>query len=313
MSLVSFLVPVYNVEEYLPKCLDSLLAQTWPEIEIVLVNDGSTDNSLKIAEEYQKKHPNIHIYSYENSGISKTRNRLLAHAGGDFVMFVDSDDFIDPQTVETMMKTQQEHDLDLVQCGFRMDYRYFTLYRPGSGHRIMDCNAALHMLSKGRCLNNYPWGKLTRRSCFDGVRFPEDFNGFEDTFTIFKSVANAKRIGTIPQRFYHYVQRRGSLTNRMSLDYVSLMRKAYHYQSDYLNHRFPGQNFSFDLQYYNTDMVLIYTIIVFSKRNEHVVFKKDDIDWKKIPASLILRIAYEAWLGIAKMKMGSYLQIEQSS
>lgn len=173
MDLVSFLVPVYNVENYLGKCLDCLLAQTYPNIEIILVNDGSKDHSLAIAKDYQKKHSNIHIYSYPNSGISKTRNRLLKHASGEFVMFVDSDDYIDPDTVTVMMETLKKHDLDLVQCGFRMDYKYFTLYRPSSGRRIMEKMQALHALSNGRYLNNYPWGKLTRRSCFDGVEFPE--------------------------------------------------------------------------------------------------------------------------------------------
>lgn len=299
---VSILVPVYNVEQYVGKCLDSLLAQTWPDIEIVLINDGSTDDSLKICEDYASRHDNIHIFSYPNSGISKTRNRALAHATGEFIMFVDSDDFIDPRMVEVMMDTLNRENLDLVQCGFRMDYRFFTLYRPGSGRGSWDGITALQMLAKGRKFNNYPWGKITRRSCFDGVQFPEDMPGFEDTYTIFKSFANARRAGTIPNRFYHYVQRRGSLTNRMSLDTVYLMRKAYSYQVDYLKKRFPDEQFSFDLAQYNTDMVIIYTLIVFCHRKDHPRFVKGPVNWDKIP--LILKAAYQAWLGIAVLKLG---------
>lgn len=299
---VSILVPVYNVEQYVGKCLDSLLAQTWPDIEIVLINDGSTDDSLKICEDYASRHDNIHIFSYPNSGISKTRNRALAHATGEFIMFVDSDDFIDPRMVEVMMDTLNRENLDLVQCGFRMDYRFFTLYRPGSGRGSWDGITALQMLAKGRKFNNYPWGKITRRSCFDGVQFPEDMPGFEDTYTIFKSFANARRAGTIPNRFYHYVQRRGSLTNRMSLDTVYLMRKAYSYQEDYLKKRFPDEQFSFDLAQYNTDMVIICTLIVFCHRKDHPRFVKGPVNWDKIP--LILKAAYQAWLGIAVLKLG---------
>ena len=311
METVSFLVPMYNVEEYLPKCLDSLLSQTYKDIEIVLVNDGSSDHSLEVAQKYQKEHPCIKIYSYENSGISKTRNRLLEHAAGDYVMFVDSDDFIDPQTTEVMMDALKKNSLDLVQCGFRMDYRFFTLYRPGSGHKVMDNKQALHALAAGRYLNNYPWGKLTRRSCFKDVHFPEDLNGFEDTYTIFKSISNAKRVGTIPNRFYHYVQRRGSLTNRMSLDYVRLMRKAYHYQSEYLNQLYPDEHFAFDKQYYNTDMVLIYTILIFCPRKERVDFTPDEIHYEKLPFSPIMKAAYAAWLGLAKLKMGKSLIVHK--
>lgn len=300
---VSILVPVYNVENYVGKCLDSLLAQTWPDIEIVLINDGSTDSSLQICEDYARKHSNIHIYSYPNSGISRTRNRALSHATGEFIMFVDSDDFIDPEMVSTMMETINRENLDLVQCGFRMDYRFFTLYRPGSGRGCWDNITALQMLAKGKKFNNYPWGKITRKSCFDGVAFPEDMPGFEDTYTIFKSFANAKRVGTIPNRFYHYVQRRGSLTNRMSLQTVYLMRKAYFYQEDYLKNRFPDETFSFDLAQYNTDMVIIYTLIVFCHRKDHARFVKGPVNWEKIP--LILKAAYQAWLGIAVLKLGT--------
>lgn len=300
---VSILVPVYNVEKYVGKCLDSLLAQTWPDIEIVLINDGSTDSSLAICEKYAKKHSCIHIYSYPNSGISKTRNRALSHAQGEFIMFVDSDDFIDPDMVKTMMETINRENLDLVQCGFRMDYRFFTLYRPGSGRGCWDRITALQMLAKGKKFNNYPWGKITRKSCFDNVTFPEDIPGFEDTYTIFKSFANAQRAGTIPNRFYHYVQRRGSLTNRMSLDTVYLMRRAYMYQEAYLKKRFPEERFSFDLAQYNTDMVIIYTLIVFCHRKDHVRFIKGPVNWEKIP--LILKAAYQAWLGIAVLKLGN--------
>lgn len=304
MNTVSFLVPVYNVEEYLLKCLDSLVGQTWPKTEIVLINDGSTDGSLAICEEYQKKYPQIKIYSYPNSGISKTRNRALAHATGDFVMFVDSDDFIETNMLEVMMETLERENLDIVQCGFRMDYKFGTFYRPGCGRHIFTRSEALEALAAGKYLNNYPWGKLTRRSCFDTVHFPEDMPGFEDTYTIFKSFANAQRIGTVPNRFYHYVQRRGSLTNRMSLNTVYLMRKAYHYQDSWLEKRFPDETFAFDGQYYNTDMVIIYTLIVFCRRHDGSVFVRDHIDFSKLSFPLIQRAAYEAWLLIAKLKLG---------
>lgn len=300
---VSILVPVYNVEQYVGKCLDSLLAQTWKDIEIVLINDGSTDSSLQVCEDYAAKHSNIHIYSYPNSGISVTRNRALHHAQGEFVMFVDSDDFIDPEMVETMMEALHREKLDLVQCGFRMDYRFFTFYRKGSGRGSWDNLTALRMLAKGKKFNNYPWGKITRKSCFDGVTFPENMPGFEDTYTIFKSFANARRCGTIPNRFYHYVQRRGSLTNRMSLDTVYLMRKAYSYQEAYLKERFPQESFSFDMAQYNTDMVIIYTLIVFCHRKDHPRFVKGPVHWDKIP--LVLKAAYWAWLGIAVLKLGT--------
>lgn len=303
MPFVSILVPVYNVEKYLPRCLDSLVGQTFTDLEIILINDGSKDSSLKIAREYASHDPRIRIYSYENSGISKTRNRALSHAQGEYIMFVDSDDFIDLKMVETMVETARREKADLVQCGFVMDYFFGPFYRPSTGRTVCGNIEALHDLVKNRHFNNYPWGKLTRRSCFEGIAFPEDMPGFEDTYTIFKTIAAAQKLCVIPDRFYHYVQHSGSLTNNMSLHMVYLMRKAYQYQASWLKEHFPNEQFSFDLQYYNTDMVIIYTLIVFSKRKDNPQYIPDQIDWKKLPAPALYRLAYQAWLGIARLKL----------
>lgn len=223
-------------------------------------------------------------------------------------MFVDSDDYVDPQMVDTMMNEIHLHNLDLVQCGFVMEYGPIKFLRPSSGHHQFTALEALHHLTSGKSMNNYPWGKLTRRSCFEGVQFPEDMPGFEDTYTIFKSMIPCQRIGTIPDRFYHYVQHSGSLTNNMSLDTVYLMRKAYAYQDAYLKERFPQETFSFDLQYYNTDMVIIYTLIVFAHRKQHPVFEPAVIHWDQLPFSPVMQTAYQAWLAIARLKLGDSLQ-----
>lgn len=312
MPFVSLLVPVYNVEKFLPRCLDSLIGQTWKDLEIILINDGSTDGSLEIARAYAAKDPRIRIYSFANSGISKTRNRALHYARGEYYMFVDSDDFIDQNMLEVMARKVKDENLDLLQCGFVMDYPFGPFYRRSSGH--VHCNniEALHMLSQSDRFNNYPWGKLTRASCFEGVQFPENMKGFEDTQTIFKTFIPAKHLATISNRFYHYVQHSGSLTNNMSLDMVYLMRKAYRYQQEYLEKQFPGEHFSYDLQFYNTDMVIIYTLIVFGHRKDNPKFIPDTIDWKDLPAPMLYKAAYDAWLGIARLKLSDRILQEDS-
>ena len=104
MYKVSILIPVYNVEKYLSKCLESILLQTYKNIEIIIINDGTTDSSLDIAELYASKYDFIHVYSYENAGISTTRNRALEKATGDYYLFVDSDDYLNPHMIEKMIK-----------------------------------------------------------------------------------------------------------------------------------------------------------------------------------------------------------------
>ena len=300
---VSILVPVYNVSKYLERCMDSLLGQTYKDIEVIAINDGSKDDSLKKLLDYQKKDPRVHAFSYPNSGISKTRNRALAKARGEYVLFVDSDDYIDKNMVKLLIEAAKDRSLDVVQCNFVMDFGPVPFFRQPTGRHVFDTRTAMHMLAKEKYLNNYPWGKLYKRECFDGVKFPENMKGFEDTCTIFKAIANAKRIGTIPEHLYHYEQRFGSLTNCMSLETVYMMRHAYQYQAENFARLFKNEHFSFDRQQYNTDMVLIYTMIVFSHRKDNPKFVKADFDWKDLPFSPLLFAAYYAWLGIAMLKL----------
>lgn len=300
---VSILVPVYNVSQYLERCLDSLLGQTYRDIEVVAINDGSTDDSLAKLLAYQKKDPRLRVYSYSNSGISKTRNRALAKARGEYILFVDSDDYIEKNMVSLLVDAAKARDLDVVQCNFVMDFGPIPFFRQPTGRHVFDTRTAMHMLAKEKYLNNYPWGKLYKRECFAGIQFPENMKGFEDTCTIFKAIAKARRVGTIPEHLYHYEQRFGSLTNCMSLQTVYMMRHAYQYQAKEFARLFDKENFSFEKQYYNTDMVLIYTLLVFSRRKDKPKFVPADINWKELPFYPVLYAAYYAWLGLALLKL----------
>lgn len=311
--LVSILVPMYNTSKYLDRCMKSLLNQTYSDLEVILINDGSTDDSLQKALAWQEKDNRVHIFSYSNGGISKTRNRALEHANGEYVTFVDSDDFLDIRMIEALIQEAEKNDLDVVQCGFVMDFGPFPFYRLNSGHKTFNTVEAMHMIAKEKYLNNYPWGKLYKKSCFDTVRFPENMKGFEDTCTVFQALAHAKKIGTIPKRYYHYAQRMGSLTNCMSLETVYLMREAYEYQEKRMHELFPQEKFSFDVQYYNTDMVIIYTLILFCHRKDNPKFVGADIHWKKLSFYPILYLAYYAWLGIAILKLSSRILKSEDS
>ena len=117
MPKVSVIVPVYNVEKYLPTCLDSLVQQTLKEIEIIVVNDGSTDNSLSIMQQYAKKYPDkIKIYSKENGGLSDARNAGMKIANGEYISFIDSDDYISCDFIETLYNVMKAEKSDIVEC-----------------------------------------------------------------------------------------------------------------------------------------------------------------------------------------------------
>lgn len=300
--MISILVPVYNVENYLSQCLDSILAQTYKDIEIVMVNDGSTDHSKYIATSYANRYSFIHLYNYENAGISTTRNRLLRHAKGEYVFFVDSDDYIAPQTLQAMMNHMETNNCDIVCCGYTMDYRFGALYRKVETKKVMTKQEALHSLAENKGMNNYPWGKLYKKKCFSNVSFPEFMRGFEDTYTVFKALCNADTIGCITKRYYHYVQHQGSLTHRMNLETAYDMRKAYEYQESCLRRWYPEEDFHFDVHLVNSDFVILYTIFAYYTKKDDPQFVPAAINWKKV--NPFVHVAYELCRGICSLRFG---------
>ena len=120
--LVSLIVPVYNAEGYLSRCLESLLNQTYPLIEIICVNDGSMDRSLEIIREYKRQDNRIQLIDKRNTGVSDSRNQALKKITGHYVMFVDSDDWLSPNTVEVLIEEAIDSNSDLVMCGYVREF-----------------------------------------------------------------------------------------------------------------------------------------------------------------------------------------------
>ena len=115
--LVSILVPAYNVAQYLHKCLDSIVNQTYQQLQVVVVDDGSSDNSLSIVKDYAAKYPFVEVYHQENAGVAAARNNLLSHVKGDYVLFVDSDDWLELDMIEFLISKIEKYKVDVVTCG----------------------------------------------------------------------------------------------------------------------------------------------------------------------------------------------------
>ncbi len=310
MDKVSVLVPVYNVEKYLSKCLDSIVNQTYKNIEVIIINDGTTDSSLEIALFYASKYDFIKVYSYENAGISKTRNRALEKANGDFYLFVDSDDYIEPDMIEKMVSCAKDTNSQIVTCGYRIEWKIFSLPIFNLKSKSLNSLEALRALSQNNGINNYPWGKLYASSCFNHVQFPDEKKGFEDTYTVFKAIYNANKVTTMNKCFYHYVKRSGSLTDHMDIVTAYEMRAAYEYQELCLHQWFPNENFFYDLNFYNSDMVILYTLIFFYSKKDKPMYVPSVIDWSKI--GIFKRIGYIIWRGIACIKFGWSLKKQEN-
>ena len=241
-KLVSIIVPMYNAAPYVARCLDSLVAQTYPHTEIIVVDDGSSDESGAIADRYAARYSQVRCVHSENQGQSAARNRAMRMANGDYYLFVDSDDHIENNMVECLMAACETNAAEIAVGFYWMEYPMIALRRPMLPQRVWNTEEALSLLLDNRRLENFAWGKLFRASLFEGITFPDC--RFEDIYAIFQVFARAQRIVTVPQRFYHYTQRRGSITNARGLlvkdaALLNEMRAAFHYQQTQLQRQFP--------------------------------------------------------------------------
>lgn len=216
--LVSVIVPVYNVQRELPRCLASILGQTYQNIEIILVDDGSTDNSLKICQQLAATDERICLYSKDNGGLSDARNFGLQHASGDYVAFVDSDDYVEVNYLEELYGALATTKAEVAVCTFK------KVDVAGNLIKIVNFPTALQASEISGCellklvfkKNGYAfvvaWNKLYKRTLFDKLKF-EKGKIYEDEYINFPLFWNVKRVVTVDKPLYNYVQRAGSITN----------------------------------------------------------------------------------------------------
>ena len=203
--MISIIVPIYNVAVYLQKCLDSLAAQTFHDVEIILVNDGSTDGSEKIAEAYAEKNNQFFIYNTNNRGLSAARNLGIEKARGDWLMFVDSDDKVMSNFCDTSYQAATRESADLVIFGYKSQ-------ETGDRRKVSDVYGIVDRETAIRYGGNVVWNKLYRRELFDNIRFPEG-RVYEDIATTYKIIYSAKRILIMPDILYYHIFRKDSISH----------------------------------------------------------------------------------------------------
>lgn len=217
---VSVIVPVFNVEPYLARCLDSLVKQTVRPLEVVLVNDGSTDRSREVCERYVQAYPEMFILiDKDNGGLSSARNLGIEYSRGEFISFVDSDDWISSDCLETMSCLQERFNADIVSVGYTFSEGEIAVDQPLAQEICFDCDdAALFYLESGMksSISEYPaWSKLYRKSLFEEVKFPEG-QLYEDVATNMQLILRASKYAKTNKVCYYYFQRRGSITKSIA-------------------------------------------------------------------------------------------------
>lgn len=211
---VSIIVPVYNVDRYLIRCLDSIVNQTYKNIEIILVNDGSTDESLKICRQYEYLDKRIILIDQNNMGLSGARNTGISRATGDYLCFVDSDDWLELDYIKFALDIVQRADVPLVVFGYynSTDFTDLITYKGwlNKDFIVLSKEEALYELIKDMKINSHAWDKLYRRDLFNECRFPIGRN-FEDIFIMHRVFDCCDKIALSVQPKYHYYVRPESI------------------------------------------------------------------------------------------------------
>lgn len=239
--LISVIVPIYNVEQYLNRCVDSLVNQTYQNLEIILVDDGSPDGCPVLCDNWARKDSRIIVIHKNNGGLSSARNAALDVCSGNVIAFVDSDDWVEPDMFGTMLKSMQEHNADIVQCGVLKTHEngQSVLVDDNLPIRTFSGEEALHdfLYHKNR-MTSAVWNKIYKASLFqmgdEQLRFPEGLNS-EDYYLLCHAYRQMNKLYYNPRALYHYCVRENSICraeiNPHTFDKIAIAKLCKEYLS----------------------------------------------------------------------------------
>lgn len=230
MNSLSVIVPIFNVEEYLPRCLDSLFKQDAPgAMEVILIDDGSSDSSPTICDDYLRRFTNVSVIHQENKGLSEARNAGISVASGDWIFFLDADDWLAPMALNTLLGFAETQSCDMVVGAFYYAYPSYLLYDnrwfKNKTPFIMTREEAMRELILQHFFKNFAWGKLYRTQIAKKHLFRPGVY-FEDIYWQHLMVHEIHRMGVIPEPLYYYRQRPESISGSFSIRNLDLLKGA---------------------------------------------------------------------------------------
>lgn len=230
MPIISIIVPVYNVEKYLPKCIHSILKQTFTDYELILVNDGSTDQSGDICNQFAELDNRIIVIHKKNEGLSSARNAGIDIARGMFLSFVDSDDYIQEDMHEFLYSILIREDADLAMCSLYNCYYGKKIKKNPTYYNVVNTKDAIRILFESEFISVNSVGKLYKKSLFNKVRFPMGKQA-EDAFVIVEILIQCQKIAISSEQKYYYWHRNNSITtkkfNKKDFDVIKAYIKNY--------------------------------------------------------------------------------------
>lgn len=224
-ELISVVVPIYNVENFLEKCVDSILSQTYSNLEIILINDGSQDNCLKICRNYELKDSRIIVIDKKNGGLSSARNAGIDKATGKYIMFIDSDDYIEKNMVEKLYNNISLNDADISICNFFFTYKNENKRNKAILNTTIDDESKFsYLYGKYSLQTIISWNKLYKKELFNEIRYPDGLI-HEDQYIICDLLDKSKKINYMTDEFlYYYVQRDNSIMSTFNINRFDVIK-----------------------------------------------------------------------------------------
>lgn len=313
---VTLIIPIYNSEEYIERCIDSLLEQTLKDIEILCVNDGSTDNSQQILEKYAEKYNNITVLKKENGGCGSARNLGIENAKGEYIEFVDSDDILEKDAVEKMYNSAKKYDSDLVVCGmYRIDEvtgKIITQDMMNVRKEYIDLES--DSMDELLFINPGPCNKLHKKEIFKKARFPK-IPVVDDLMLTLQYMPYIKRISFVKEPLYKYKVRQESGVNTVEYSTYEHMKKLFVEQrKDYSNEKLDTKYIEYisKMAYIHVGVSMLYRmgyikdINMKSEINKTMKYLNEEFPkWKNI--SKIKNIKLVPYVKVASVKFLSIL------
>ncbi len=264
---ISVIIPIYNVEKYIRKCLETIQEQTFRDFEVLMINDGTRDNSGKIAKEFAENDSRFTLYTKENGGLSDARNYGLARAVGDYVVFIDSDDCVTKDYLNVLYHECVDNDADMAVCRF-----YFTYFckkfcipsiasSPGAG--LLSGKETLDMLIRDDKLQSYAWNKMYKRSLFTDHHIEYPIMYFEDIATTPRLTLHADKVAVTRKYMYLYEKRVGSIMATMNAEKINDYIRSYYITRNYVQKNGQYDRYKSSLQYVAKKMRLVNVYSIF--------------------------------------------------
>jgi len=301
---VSVIIPVYNVAPYIDECIQSVINQTYGNLEIIIIDDGSTDGSEKICDDFDGTDSRIRVFHQNNKGLGAARNKGLDSSSGEIISFLDSDDSFHPEMIEKLLGYMLENESDIAVCGFFSCEENGRMNDENSSKRFTPSECCLSSEEALKKLIQYDinfsvWNKLYKRTLFETIRFPEG-RYYEDVCTTPYLIENAEKVTVISDNLVYYRIRKSSISNNINIESIKDRIQSFNELDDFISNRIPSI-FTEEQRYYGREINLGRTISKYL--NQRYSSSVRSYEAEKLLRDSILQYAQDIKHYSFKMKM----------